>query len=388
MKRACGLGQWARAATLLASAGCGASLGSVATGRSAPPPRESSIGALALAQGGLASLGGAGNREGASDGQREISGRLRAHRKERPLAIDGALADWPELTSAEERSGDDPTELSVGLQYDDERLYLAAEIDTSTIVRSAGHPLTDDHLSVTMAFPTQATHAGSLQSYEIALWPRGPAGRGVVRWASPHTPPRAPVEGASLAERSQKGVISLEATIPWSAFREADRVRVGLRANVRWHHGDSYVGLGTGDAGHPEELEDLLTSPEQAWFDDLLMAQGLQPKAPRIDVFANVAGDSRFERISVFGSFVTICGPGFRNGKQFFWRKVEGEVLAIEARKVAGRNKDDMVVRRRISMGSTAHEVREVWSLDASDEPITLFSDETPVSPESASGAP
>ena len=45
------------------------------------------------------------------------------------------------------------------------------------------------------------------------------------------------------------------------------------------------------------------------------------------------------------GRFFTICGPGYRKGRQFFWREVAGDIVSLETTSVSGRGKDDLVVR-------------------------------------------
>ena len=111
--------------------------------------------------------------------------------------------------------------------------------------------------------------------------------------------------------------------------------------------------------------------------DGLLGPKNLSGTAPRIDVFADVAGDERKERISVFGKFFTICGPGYRNGKQFFWREVAGELASFETRELTGRGKEDMIVRRRVANNGVTHELLEVWTVgDKGDEPATIFTQE------------
>ena len=45
---------------------------------------------------------------------------------------------------------------------------------------------------------------------------------------------------------------------------------------------------------------------------------------------ADVAGDSAKERVAVYGHFLTVCGPKFRDGKQFFFRDLGGDVLQVQ----------------------------------------------------------
>src|SRR5262249_6861319 len=138
-----------------------------------------------------------------------------------------------------------------------------------------------------------------------------------------------PVTSAKLVENDVKGGVTFEATVPWSSFPDA--IRVGMRAAFRYHDGDGstvtgVLGTGIGSVDTPTDLPALPIAAEQAVVEGLLEQKGLAGTKPKIDVYADVAGDDRKERISVFGRFFTICGPGYRKGHQFFWREVAGDI--------------------------------------------------------------
>lgn len=384
MKRAC-LGIVAMA---LAACGGGGGTSETKTPSSsgvAPKNPEDSIGTLAAAQGGIAALGGAGNREdGATGNEAAMTGPLRAEEMDRnnPVKLDGVLKEWhPRSPAHEAVSGQTSAELEIGALYDDTRLFIAAEITDSKLVRSARHADADDHVSMAIAFPEGR---GGLKAYAIGLWPGKPGdSTGAVRWlAGPHK--GKDVAGARIVEYDSKNGTVFEAAIPWSSFAEARTLRVGLRAAFRYHDGDGsttagVVATGSGDVDKATDLPPFPTPSEQAVVDGLLTEQKLAGKPPKIDVFADIAGDERFERISVFGHFFTICGPGYRGGRQFFWRQVHGSITSAETRAITGRPKDDVIVRRKIKVGDAVHEILEVWSVMRGDEPTTLFSHEVAV---------
>ena len=192
-----------------------------------------------------------------------------------------------------------------------------------------------------------------------------------------------PIAGAKIVENDDKGGFLFEAAIPWSSFAEARTMRVGLRAAFRYHNagGAGVIGTGGGSVDHPNDLAALPGPAEQAVVEGLLGPKNLAGTAPHIDVFADVSGDERKERISVFGKFFTICGPGYRGGKQFFWREVQGELSSFETRELTGRGKDDMIVRRRVNNSGVIHEMLEVWTVaTAGDEPVTIFTQEISIS--------
>ena len=373
---------------LLGCGGAAKSPDSAANGasRNGGEPHES-IGDMAAAQGGLAALGGNGNREdGATGVEVAFGGSLHIEDvdKKSPMKLDGVLKEWPVRSPARETlSGTtDGLALAVAVQMDEAKLYVGAEVTDPNLARSARHGEFDDHVSMTLAFPAGR---GGLKAYEIGLYAGKPGDSpGAVKWlAGPNR--GQDVAGAKLVENDVKGGFTFEAAIPWSTFAEARTMRVGLRAALRYHDGDGssvrgVLGTGPGSVDRPGDLPALPTAAEQSVIDGLLAQKNLVGTAPKIDVFADVTGDERKERISVFGKFFTICGPGYRGGRQFFWREVAGELSSFETRDLTARGKDDMIVRRRVTQGGIVHELIEVWTIaSAGDEPTTIFTQEIAV---------
>ena len=349
-------------------------------------PHES-IGDMAAAQGGLGALGGNGNREDGSTGvEVAFGGALHAEDVDRknPVKLDGVLKEWPARSPANEKlSGTtDGVALAVAVQMDDAKLYVGAEVTDPNLARTSRHGDADDHVSMTIAFPAGR---GGLKAYELGLFAGKPGeSPGVVRWLAGPSKGQ-DVAGAKLVENDVKGGFTFEAAIPWTTFPEARTMRVGLRAALRYHDGDGssvrgVLGTGPGTVDHPGDLPALPTAAEQSVIDGLLAQKNLVGTPPKIDVFADVTGDERKERISVFGKFFTICGPGYRGGRQFFWREVAGELSSFETRDLTARGKDDMIVRRRVTNAGIVHELIEVWTVaSAGDEPTTIFTQEIAV---------
>jgi hypothetical protein len=361
--------------TLVACGGAGSASESQSPAKA---EKQESIADLAAAQGGLAALGGAGNREESTGTEVAFSGPLRAESLSRksPPKLDGMLGEWhARATAMETISGSgDGLSLGVAVQSGDDVLWIAAEVTDAKLVRSATHATNEDHVRLTIAFPAGR---GVLKPYEIGLWPGIPGSTpGAVKWtAGPHAGQA--VAGAKLVENNVKGGVTIEATIPWSSFPNA--IRVGMRAAFRYHDaGGSVIGTGYGSYDAPTELPALPIAAEHAVVEGLLEKRGLATKKPKIDLYADVAGNEKKERISVFGPFFVICGPGYRSGRQFFWREVAGEITSLEAAPTTGRSgKEDLVVRRRVSQNNVAHEILEVWSIpDDKEEPVTLFAQE------------
>lgn len=373
------------AALLAACGGAGASNQPAKSGGDTKTDDVGSIGELATAQGGIGALGGAGNREeGATGSEVAMGGSFRAEEvdKKHPPKIDGVLKEWPPRVAAKETLAGktDDLALDVGIMADDAKLYVAAEVSDPKGSRSGKHSETEDHVSLALAFPSGR---GALKGYEVGFWAGKPGSSvGAVKWLSGPSKGQS-IAGAKIVESDTKSGYVFEAAIPWSAFPEARTMRVGLRAAMRYHSIDGSVkgvlATGPGGADAPNDLAALPTAPEQAVVDGLLSQKNLAGEKPRIDIYADLAGDERKERISVFGNFFTVCGPGYRSGHQFFWRAVAGEIVGIEAREVTGRGKDDLIVKRRLTQPSATHEILEVWSLVPGDEPVTVFAQQVAV---------
>ena len=342
-----------------------------------------SIGDTALANGGLDALGGGKNRSNAQIAASNTSS-LRFDRldKDSPVKMDGSLREWPARTAAKKvvKGDASKTAFAVALQYDDAHVYVGGDVGDSGFVRSSRFADTEDHAVLTIAFPVGS---GALAAYDVALFAGEPGeSAGVVRFASGGRRGQE-VPGAKIVEAPAAGGYTFEASIPWSAFPEGHTTRVGLRGNVRYVDSDgpnavrAVIASGDGDAAHASTLPSLLTEPEQAIVEGLLVPKGLLGATPRFDLVADVAGDAMKERITVYDRFVTICGPHYRNGSQFFFRDVGGEVVSLDAREITGRAKQDLVVQRKSQLGGATRQSFEVWSiLGKTDEPQTTFGHE------------
>jgi len=368
---------------LLANVGCGGPPSKTAADAK-KPAEDDSIGAMAAAQGGLAALGGGANAN-PSGYETALTGPLRAEllEKDTPVKLDGVLKEWPARTPAKNvRGATDGVTFGAALQYDDTKIYVGGEVEDAHYVRTARFSEGEDHASFALAFPGSG---GKYQVYEIGISP-GKSGEtaGAVRFLSGPQKGR-DVPGAKVVEAPVgKTGLTFEAAIPWATFPEARTMRVGLRASLRYHDGDGKAERGVlatspGGEASPNELAALPTAAERAVVEGLLEPKGIANAVPKIELFADVTGDAMKERISVFDKYFTVCGPGYRGGKQFFYRELPGELLRVESRDVSGRGKESLLVRKRIVHNGVAHEAFEVWSF-SKDEPETAFSHEVAMS--------
>jgi hypothetical protein len=358
--------KWEALLLALTLAGCG----NAAPAKPPPPASvEPSIGDTAVENGGIEGLG-------PPSGATFAAGGLRADLvdKASPVKMDGVVDEWParSLASTVIKGSGDTLSFAVAIQYDATNIYVGAEVTDASFFRTDHFAESEDHASLSLAFP----QGGG--AYEIALFAGKPGETaGEVRFSGGR---HGQVPGSRIVEAPTAKGYTFEASIPWSTFPEAHTLRVGLRGVARYYDSDgtrsarNIVATGAGDVTTPSTMPALLTEPEQSMLEGLLTPKGLAKTPPRIDVYADVAGDAMKERLSVYDRYFTICGPGYRGGKEFFYRDLGAEIVRLDARDLTGRGKADVVIRRRFDdPDGSKRQWFEVWSLLGTDEPVTTF---------------
>jgi hypothetical protein len=333
----------------------------------------------AAAQGGLASLSG-DSASGAGSAVMATTLKADLLADDEHVKIDGVLGEWPARTRAATCVGgtcDSGLSFAVAVRYDATTVYVGGEVTSAGFRRTNKFADDEDHASLLLAFGGGASAA----VYEVSFFAGKPGETaGQVRVAGRG---RATVRGAHIVEAPMEGGYSFEASLPWSTFAEAKTVRVGLRGAARYYQHDGrglhVLATGMGDLRHPSDLPPLPTDPEQALDEGLLKDRNLRGEAPTFDLLANVAGDGMKERIQVWGSTLTVCGPGYRGGKDYFFRDLGAPVVRLEARAVTRRAKEDLLVVRRVADGEVKRDWYEVLSFLDSDEPVRTFGQEVAV---------
>ncbi len=356
-------------------AGCGGGASSSAGAKNVKEPGAGdgdSIGAMVAEQGGLPSLGGGGGHAGGDSGM--SGGTLRADlvEKDAPVKLDGILKEWPGLTLARtvvKGSGDGLT-FRCAVQYDAQSVYFAGDVTGATLRHVRRFTEDEDHASLIVAAPT----GGAVEVSFFAGKPGELAGQ--VRSGGHEVP------GAKIVEAENDKGYTFEASVPWSVFAPP-LVRVGLRGVARYYNAGASPGIknvvatGDGDTRSPRDMPALPTEPEQSLIDSFLGPKNLLGTAPKFELLADVGGDALKERIAVYDHFLTVLGPGYRGGKEFFYRDLGADIVKLDARDVTGRGKQDLIVRRQFG-GADTREWIDVLAF-LSDEPATVFSHEISV---------
>ncbi len=364
---------------LLAACGGGAGAsGGAKTGGASGASGDVSIGDLASSQGGLTSLGGGDNAAVPDTG---YAGALKADivLPGSPVKLDGVLKEWPARVAAKTVVSGKPARLAFAcaVQYDAHHVYFAGDANDPQFYRTSHFGADEDHASLILAVPGAG---GALVATEVGFFAGKPGEyAGVVRYLSGQMKGKE-VPGSKIVEAPTAHGYSFEASVPWSTFPGTQTVRVGLHGVGRYYDGTSaVVATGAGDVHHAADMPALETEPEQSLVESFLVPKGLLAATPRADVYADITGDAMKERITVFDRFVTIVGPGYRGGKEFFFRDLGADLVHLDARPITGRGKDNLLFRVRFD-GEDQREWVEVWSFLSGAEPTTTFTHEILVS--------
>ncbi len=238
------------------------------------------------------------------------------------------------------------------IAYDDTNLYLAMKLEDDKIVRTAGAGSNEDHATLSIAFPLKAR---SYRTYQVELYPGSPGKLpGVVKIGD------GKVNGAELVEAPDGDGLTFEAKIPWSAFAESSRIRVGMRAALRYTDytapGRSGVVVATSPAREGSAMPALLTESEYPLITGMLKEKGISAEPAR-EAFGNVGGDSSWERVALFDKFLVVLGARFHGGKEF----VMTELSVSRAKAVQRMELVDFD-------GDGASEILLVYRVGSSDE--------------------
>lgn len=298
------------------------------------------------------------------------------------VRIDGVLKEWPgrmtELAEAiQGRAGGERVSGQIG--YDDKHVYVAFDVRDDQLIRTSGFGTGEDHGTLLIAFPDARGRYGV---HELRVYPGDPGKiAGSVRQKG-----GAAVRGARVVEAPKKGGYTIEAQIPWSAFPQAKQSRVGLRAALRYTDADApgrvKAVVGTSRGSTAGALPPLPLEAEQGLDASLIRAKGLSKK-PAHSAFGNVAGDAMLEHVAVYGGYLTIVGPRYRGGKQFYFGELgvsdASMVSRLSLRDLDGDGREEIVIEKKIGGRDRYRGVLQVMKVGTDDTPFVAFAHETAV---------
>jgi len=291
------------------------------------------------------------------------------------IRIDGDLREWPNKmtdlgdTLDGKPSAGDPR-VAATVAYDEGSLYVVLKVFDRQISRTAAAGEKEDHATLHLSFPKG-------QTYALDLFPGQPGKvAGAVKLKG------RPVSGAKIVEAPTDKGLSVEAQIPWTAFSEAARTRVGLRATITYTDvdgGSIKAVIGTSQARSGRAMPPLLLANEQGLEESIIRAKGL-PASPAREAYGNVAGDGMVERVAVWGGNLVIIGPHFRKGKEFYFADLgvegAGKVERLELIDFDGDGRDEIALQKKVGSSDKYREVLTVIKVDASEQPFLAFAHE------------
>lgn len=291
------------------------------------------------------------------------------------ISIDGMLGEWPGgfvPLNVTLRGSKVSTQVLIG--YDAKHLYFALKTKDEHIARSASAGRHEDHLTWRVHVPA------SRKSYRVDIYPGDPGKlAGVVKVDGKK------VSSAEAVENPQSKGYHLEARLPWSALPEALRVRVGLSGVLEYTDASapgrvrSVVANGRGTGA---SLPLFPLESETGLFQALLEPKGLD-FTPAREVYGNVFGGPELERVAVYGHFLSIVGPGYRDGKQFYFNELHvggaKSVLRLELRDFDGDGRSEIVLEKRVGSSAEHRDVLQVLQVGKDGTPQQVFAHEVAI---------
>lgn len=298
------------------------------------------------------------------------------------IKLDGLPREWPSaMAPLDERVAGSASGADLGARaavaYDDANVYVAFDVTDDKLVRTARCAESEDHASIVLAFPNGS---GGYASHEVDLYAGDPGKvAGCVKAKGGGA-----IAGAKLVEapKPAPGGYTFEAQIPWSAFPEAARTRVGLRGALRYHDTDggpidAVVGTATDVA--PQDLPRFPVESEQALDDGLLRDKGIVAP-PLYDRIGDVAGDAMNERLLVYDRWLVVLGPHYRDGKEYYFTDLGVDARAalprFEVRDLTGDGKAEILLEKKVGSPTKYREVLAVLSTGGGDVPNPVFQHE------------
>ena len=297
------------------------------------------------------------------------------------IRIDGDLREWPgKMTELGQTlsgsAGGDHAAAQIG--YDDSNLYVAFRIADKKLVRTSSYGTGEDYCSLFIAFPSGK---GGFSSHEIRLF-QGDPGKvaGAVRDTS------GAISGAQLVEAPAKNGYAFEAKIPWSAFPEAAKTRVGLRGAFRFNDvdgpGATHAVFATSAATSGGSLPPLQLEAEQGLEANLIHGKNL-PTSPARVAYGDLNGDKFVERIAVYGGFLTIVGPKYKGGTQFYFGELgvsdANQITRLDLRDFDGDGSDEILIGKKIGSSDKYREIIEILKIGSDEAPWSAFNHEVSI---------
>lgn len=292
------------------------------------------------------------------------------------ISIDGLLREWPKGFDKLMKKGQLSGSTAI-IGYDDTHLYLAADILDSKIVRTKQGSQSEDHLSLEIYFPSET---GAGRTHRVDVYP-GIAGKlgALVK-----------VDGKEIANAqaieapSDKG-FTLESKIPWSSIPSASHIRVGMRGKLTYYDASApgrIQSTVTAGSGSGKNMTPLTTEPETGLAQALL-----EPKElgflPDREVYGDLTGKGGPEKVALYGHFLSITGPGYMGGKQFYFNELDvasaSQITRLSLLDFNGDGKKEIIIQKRLGAKEEYREIIQVLQVGKDGAPVSVFMHEVAI---------
>jgi len=290
---------------------------------------------------------------------------------QKKVRIDGVLNEWPGGFDKLKTKQGSPSGSSVLVGYDKTYLYLAAKVVDAKLVRTKAGSKTEDHLTLEIYFPSQT---GGGRTHQVAVYPGVPGKEAALVKVDGRA-----VKSAQAIEAPTEGGFTLESKIPWSAIAASQSIRVGMRGKVSYTDASavgrvqtvSQTGSGSGKTMTP-----LTTQPETGLAQALL-----EPKelgfSPAREVYGDLTGKGGPEKVALYGHFLSIVGPGYMGGEQFYFNELDvvrsSQVTHLSLLDFNGDNKQEIIIQKQIGPKDKYREVIQVLQIGKDGAPVSVF---------------
>jgi len=287
------------------------------------------------------------------------------------ISLDGMLREWPRgFAKLKNRAGRSSGNSAL-IGYDKKHIYVAAKLADKKIVRTRSGSKGEDHLLVEIYVPGEN---GGGKSHRIQVFPGNPGKMaGLVKVDGRK------VSNAKAVEAPSGKGIHLEAKIPWSALSRTKRVRIGLRGKLAYHNANSLGRIKQVTATSHKSgrsLPPLTTAPETGLIQALLGPKGMR-LTPAKEVYGDLTGKGGVEKVALYGHFLSIVGPGYKGGKQFYFNELDVEraeqVRRLQLLDFNGDGKKEIIVQKRLGKEDKYREVIQVLQIGRDGAPLQVF---------------
>ena len=295
---------------------------------------------------------------------------------EKRISVDGMLREWP-AGFARLKAHGKASSNSAMIGYDDDFLYVAAKIKDAKIVRTKSGSKGEDHLSLSLYIPG---YKGKASTHTIDIFPGQPGKLGAMVKVDGRV-----AKGADAVENPTDGGFFLEAKIPQSALAKLDRISVGLRGVLSYHDANAVGRISAvyqSGQGSGSSMPPLTTDAETGLIEALLIPKGLS-LTPDREVYGDLSGKSGAEKVALYGHFLSIVGPEYKGGKEFYFNELDVEsadqITDLSLRDFDGDQKDEIIIEKKLGNGEKYRKVLQVLKLGPDGAPIQIFGHETAI---------